>query len=216
MKNSAIIIGGSSGIGNSICNVLKDDYEVVNFSRRYAKGIKNIRTDVTDNKSIQKSFFTFYKEYGIPSAMVYSAGFVEPQGLLEIDKQNFDRTLKTCFSGAVFSTQEFVKLAKDIGGKIIYISSTAGSRPEPAWSIYAASKSALNNFALSVSESVKEYNIKIYIISPGRCATSLRRKMCQNEDQRLIMQPIEIANFVKYIIKEDTVLNGQIIEIKRR
>jgi NAD(P)-dependent dehydrogenase (short-subunit alcohol dehydrogenase family) len=210
MKKLAIIIGGSSGIGYSICKSLSEDFDIINFSRHKAVGFKNIKTDVGDYKSIIKSF----SKIDIPYVMVYCAGFVKPEGLLELNTNTWEQTIKINLTGAFYCTQEFVKRAKNTGGKIVYIASTAGTRASPGWSAYASSKSGLISFGLSMSEELKEYKIKVYIVSPGRCATPLRKILAPNEDQSKIMQPDELSKFVKYIVMNDELLDGQSIRIR--
>ena len=216
MKNLAIVIGGSSGIGRSIIEKLKEDYYVVNMSRSSSdvSGILNLQTDVCNTKSIEGSF-DFLKEFSSPVLIVYCAGFVEPQGLLEISNEDWCKTIDTNLNGAFYCTKQFVKICDKNDSKIVYISSTAGTRPQAGWSAYSSSKAGLINFALTMSEELKPYNIKVYCISPGRCATKLRRKLAPNENQENIMQPSEVANFVYYLVKSDNVLNGQNIIVKK-
>jgi len=88
-------------------------------------------------------------------------------------------------------------------------------RAQPGWSAYAASKAGLINFALTMAEELKSRQIKVYCLSPGRCATPLRRILAPNENPDSIMQPSEVADFVKYLLRRDKVLDNQIIVIKR-
>lgn len=199
MKKLAIVIGGSSGIGRAICHDLKEDYRVINMSRRPFDEVNNIRLDVEDYTLIKSAFKALVINYGIPDIMIYSAGFVQPQGLLEIENDIWDKTFNVNIRGAFYCTQEFVKYNKT-SGKIIYIASTAGTRPQPGWVAYSSAKSALINFSLTMSEELKNDNIKVYCLTPARCATDLRRRLAEHEDQSKIMQPQEVSKFIKYII----------------
>jgi NAD(P)-dependent dehydrogenase (short-subunit alcohol dehydrogenase family) len=216
MKNLAIVIGGSSGIGRAVIEKLKEDYYVVNMSRSNsnANSILHLSTDVCDIKSIENSF-NFLKKFNNPVLMVYCAGFVEPQGILEMSDEDWNKTIDTNLNGAFYCTKQFIKLCCKDEARIIYIASTAGTRPQAGWSAYASSKAGLINFALTMSEELKSYNIKTYCISPGRCATKLRKKLAPNENQDIIMQPSEVADFIYYLAKYDNVLNGQNIIVKK-
>jgi NAD(P)-dependent dehydrogenase (short-subunit alcohol dehydrogenase family) len=212
MKNLAIIIGGSSGIGLAICQELKRDYIVVNMSRRENCISENIMTDVSNSDFVKESFLECVKKYGKPSIMVYCAGFVEPQGIREITEEIWQQTLDVNLTGSFRCTQEFIKICKN-NSKIIYIASTAGTRPQAGWSSYSASKAGLINFALTMSEELKSYNIKVYCIASGRCNTELRKKLAPNEDGDKIMQPEEVAEFIKYLIDDGHLLDGQVIQV---
>lgn len=216
MKNLAIVIGGSSGIGQAIIEELSKQYIVVNMSRSINRESNNIIMDVCNIGSVKNGFNTLIKNIGSPSVMVYCAGFVEPQGLLEISEYDWNKTIDTNLSGAFYCTKEFVKICdKNKESKIIYIASTSGTRPQVGWSAYSSSKAGLINFALTMSEELTPYGIKAYCVSPGRCATNLRRKLAPNENQDTIMQPLEVASFVSYLINSDNVLNGQNIIVKK-
>lgn len=217
MKKLAVVIGGSSGIGYAICHDLKDEYTVVNMSRRENTEVNNIYCDVSDYNSIQKAFSELMDKYGVPYYLIYCAGFVNPQSILEIDKETLEKTIYTNLFGAFYCTQCFVRLKNDNEcRKIIYIASTAGTRSQPGWSAYSTSKAGLINLGLTMSSELHDYNIKVYTISPGRCATSLRRILAINENQALIMQPEQVSQFIKYLIQEDNVLDNQNIIIKQQ
>lgn len=214
--NLALVFGGSSGIGKSICEKLKDEYLVVNMSRRKNNEVDNIYVDVEDNDSITNGFRELKEKYGTPKFLTLSMGYVKPQGLLEIDYEILMKTYKVNLISAFTITQEFVKLCdKTQESKIVYIGSTAGSRPQPGWSCYSSSKAGIINFALTMGEELKSYKVKIYCLSPGRTDTPLRKILSSTDNPDTLMQPQEIADFVYYIIKYDQILNNQNIILKR-
>jgi NAD(P)-dependent dehydrogenase (short-subunit alcohol dehydrogenase family) len=215
MKSLAVVIGGSSGIGAAILDALQGDYHTICFARNKNPTHNSIFMDVTDEESVKTAFSGLAKAHGTPEIMIYCAGYVEPKGIFEVSEDDVLNTIDTNLTGAVYCTKEFARLNRDSGGKIIYISSTAGSRPQPGWSIYAAAKAALNNFALTMSDELRNYGIKVYCIAPGRCATKLRRKLAPDEDFSKIMQPEEVALFVKKIIEDDGMLDGQVITVRK-
>ena len=49
----------------------------------------------------------------------------------------------------------------------------------------------------TLAKELVEYKIKVYCISPGRCATNLRNKLAPDEDPTTIMQPEEVAEVIK-------------------
>lgn len=210
----AVITGGSKGIGYAIAQRLKNDFKVINLSRTIIKDIETIQTDVTSYEQIEQAFSQIVNKYGIPYLLINCAGYVEPKGLLEISPEEWYQTVNVNFGGTFFCTQEFVKYAKNTGGKIINIASTAGARPQPGWSVYAASKAAVINFSLTMSEELKPYNVLVYCVSPGRCATELRKKLAPDEDQTTIMQPEEVAEFVYYLSLYGELIDGQNIRVR--
>lgn len=214
MKRLIVVIGGSSGIGLSVCKILKNEYEVINMSRRSIDDVNNIYLDVANPDSVKNAFKILVDNYNIPYAIIYCSGFVKPQKIFEIDDFIFDKTIKTNLYGAFYCTKEFLKY-NNKDGKIIYISSTAGTRPQTGWSAYSASKAGLINFALTMSEELKSCGIKTYCISPGRCNTPLRKTLAPNEDGSKIMQPCDVAGIIYQLINDDGLLDGQNIIVKK-
>jgi 3-oxoacyl-[acyl-carrier protein] reductase len=213
---SLIVVGGSSGIGLETGKLLSGDYNIINMSRNKIEhnNIDNIPLDVSNIDNII-SVFKQVKDSGlIPEGLIYASGFVEPQGLLEIDKKTLEYTFQVNLFGAIYCIQEYVKIVKKHGGKIILLSSTSSTRPSPGWLAYASSKAALNIIGTTLSEELREYKIKLYPLVLGRCATPLRKILAPTEDSSKIMQPIEVANFIQYIITTDGVLDGNIIRVR--
>lgn len=89
----------------------------------------------------------------------------------------------------VLLIRECVKYMKQNEGisKILNVASTAGITPRPGWLSYASSKAAVVSISQTLAEELAEYGIKVYCVSPGRCATALRRKLAPDEDQTKIM-----------------------------
>ncbi len=211
----SVVIGGSSGIGLAVAKKLSYSCRVVNMSRNPAEGTDNIKLDVTDYESVKAAFTELKERYGVPDIMVYCSGYVEPLGILEMNEESWRKTMDTNLTGAFFCTREYVRISREKKGKIIYLASTAGMRPQTGWSAYAASKAGLINFSLTMSEELKDYNIKVYCVAPGRCATPLRSILAPNEDPNTIMQPDEVAEFIEYLANKDKVIDGQAIVVKK-
>lgn len=198
-----IVTGGSRGIGLAICRKSNG----VSFSR--TRSDPWMYCDVTDSDSVKQAFARFLTDYGTPSALVNCAGTIEPQRIENMSLDDWNRMIDTNLNGALYCIREFLKYSD---GPIVNISSTAGTRPSPMWSGYGASKAGLINLSLTLAEELKPR--KVYTLAPGRCATALRRKIAPDEDQSLIMQPQEVADFVDYLLRERPPLKG-VIEVSR-
>ena len=111
---------------------------------------------------------------------------------------------------------KYMKKNNDVS-KIINIASTAGSTPRPGWSVYAMSKASIIEMSATLTEELAAYGIKVYCLSPGRCATELRRKLAPEEDQSKIMQPQSVGEEIaRMASKKETCLDGQNIIIRKK
>lgn len=77
---TAVVTGGSSGIGLSCCRkFLENGYRVYELSRREPKiqtvGVKHISCDVTDERSVSEAFEEIYGDSGSIDILVNNAGF---------------------------------------------------------------------------------------------------------------------------------------------
>lgn len=69
----------------------------------------------------------------------------------------------------------------------------------------------------TLTEELAEYGIKVYCISPGRCATKLRRRLAPDEDPKTIMQPEDVAEVICNLISPtECCLDGQNIVIRKQ
>jgi len=218
VKDIAVVTGGSRGIGREIVRVLAGEYDVINLSRSISvidnmPVFSSINCDISKKDDVEIAF-KLISEMGRPKILINCAGTVEPKSILETTPEQWEHQLRVNLTGAFLCVREFLRYSRS-GGKIINIASTAGTRPSPGWAVYGAAKAGLINFSQSLAEEMRPYGVKVYCLVPGRCATELRRKMAPDEDQSRIMQPEEVARFVRYLVAEDNILgNGQPLVLK--
>jgi short-subunit dehydrogenase len=213
--NNIIITGSSRGIGAAT-------------AKEWCKrGEKNLYYqisrwsdfDISDFKQFEefiKDFYNFSEEY-YPIALVNNAAIAVQGSILETDMNIVKKQFNINFNAIVNTTKEYTKFCinKKIEGKIINIASTAGLGARPGRSIYAATKAALINFSLSMSEELKPYGIKIYIVCPGAVNTDMRHELEPDDDFDNMLQPHEVAKFICNLIENNNFLDGQILEVKK-
>lgn len=220
-----LVTGASSGIGLKFAQMAElQGYNVIYASRKTedinllnATSAKVI-LDVCNEESVKKTFEKIGKKYGNLDALINCAGFVQPENMITTSLENWNMTLATNLTGTFLCCKYAVPLLKkSCDGKIINIASTAGMTPRPGWSAYAASKSGVISFSSAISEELSVYNIKVFVISPGRTATPLRTILAPNEDPTTIMQPESVANIILFCLTDKgTVIEGQPIIVRER
>ena len=231
---TCIITGASSGIGRATSiriSKLKEFDNIVLISRRKTElevtrsimktdaNVNIIPFDVQQTDRIHDLIDTIYKKCHSIDCLINIAGYTDPKFLLETTEENLNRTFAVnVFAPYLFCREcaGYMKLQKRVS-KIINIASTAGSTPRPGWSVYAMSKAAVIEMSLTLSEELSVYGIKVYCLSPGRCATELRRKLAPEEDQSKIMQPDDVGKEIARMASlEETCLDGQNIIVRKK
>ena len=232
--STCIITGASAGIGRAAAieiSKLKEYDNIVIISRRREKleetkslmgsdvNVDVCAFDVEEIEKISDLVKDIFLKYGSIDCLLNIAGYTEPKFLLETTKENLRKT----FSINVFAPYLFCKecaaymKSNTAISKIINIASTAGNTPRPGWSVYAMSKAAIIEMSLTLTEELAPYGIKVYCLSPGRCATELRRKLAPEEDQSKIMQPETVGQEIaRMASKSEISLDGQNIIIRKK
>ena len=179
--------------------------------------IKTYLIDLDDPDEIPSIIDNVYNDFGSIDCLLNIAGYTDPQSLLLTTLDGFRKTYNVNVFSPFMLIRESVKYMKKNGGKILNVASTAGMTPRPGWLSYASSKAALISMSQTLTEELAEYNIKMYCVSPGRCATDLRKKLAPDEDPSTIMQPCEVAEVIERLIDPDEkCLDGQNIVIRKK
>ena len=116
--------------------------------------------------------------------LVNNAGYVEPGSIEDITMNDLRSQFETNFFGLVDFTKKVLPLMlhrREIGGRIVNVSSLAGLISLPLIGAYSASKHALEAISDALKMKLWNTNIKVITINPGVIETSiyeiLRRKI---------------------------------------
>lgn len=232
MSKTCIITGASRGIGRAIAIALSEREDISNFiilsrtetglketakQMNMSKQIETCPIDITQYDEVRHLVEAVGHKYGTIDMLINVAGYADPKSLLETSVEDWEKTYRINVHSIFHITKEVVKYMKKTGGKILNVASTAGSTARPGWLAYASSKAAIINMSLTLSEELADYGILVYCISPGRCATELRKVLAPDEDPSTIMQPEHVGEVVKQLLSNEGVcLDGQNIVVRKQ
>ena len=189
-KLTAIVTGGSSGIGKCVCRHLADQgITVYEFSRtdRPASGVVHIDADVTCESSIITAVNRVYECEGRIDILVNCAGFGISGAIEYTDTEDAIRQLDVNFFGTVRTTKAVLGIMRRAAkGRIVNISSVAGPIPIPFQAFYSSSKAAINDYTMALANEVRPYGITVCAIQPGDIAsgfTDARKKEIAGDDE---------------------------------
>ncbi len=230
---TCVVTGTGSGIGQEVAVLLSHAKEYNNIAM-LGRNIEAMRAteklmdkmgmdisiwniDFQYPEEIPSIIEAVYEKYGSIDCLLNIAGYTDPQSLLQTTLDNMEMTYKINVFSPFILMRESVRYMKKNGGKILNVASTAGMTPRPGWLSYSSSKASVISMFQTLTDELSEYGIKVYCVSPGRCATKLRKRLAPNEDPRTIMQPIEVAEVICDLISdEECCLDGQNIIIRKQ
>jgi len=198
-KKVALITGTSSGMGKEISIILaKNGYLVYALSRKNITfKDKNIIPIKSDLKSINKLKKVFNKIDSI-DVLINNAGY----GLVSTVEDMQENQMIEQFEVNVFALLRVTKLAipkmKNKEGIIINISSFLGKIGLPLFTLYNASKYAVEGITDSLRYELKDFNIRVHSIMPGFFDTEFAKSnLVVNEN---IDKNLDYKNFVDNLI----------------
>ena len=189
MNKTAIVTGGTSGIGKAAALALKNDgWTVYELSRRLTgtEGINHITANITDESGGAAAGEQVVSAEGHIDLVVNNAGFGISGAVEFTDTEDAKRLFDTDFFGMVRINRLIIPIMrKQGGGKIINISSVAAPIPIPFQTYYSAAKAAVNSYTMALANEVRPFKIGVCAVQPGDIKTgftSARQKNTLGDD----------------------------------
>ena len=217
-KQTAVVVGGGSGMGEAISlGLASEGATVIVAGRRQAKldegarqGGENIFThtvDVANRDSVRTLFEWIHEQFGQLHLLVNCAGANVPKrSMSELDPEDWDKLMNINATGA-FNCMHFglPLMRPHKSGLVINISSTSGKRAAPLGGVaYNASKFAMAALGTSATEDERENGIRVTTIFPGEVDTPIlddRPTPPSAEHRAQILKPSDIAEITLTIAK---------------
>lgn len=199
-----IVTGGSSGIGYHLVKRLGEVSRVIILARSAEQTdlvdnavVFGINTDVRSLQQLlhakEKIQSTFH--FGQIDGLINCAGIGYLQPLLELTEQDFENVFATNVKGLMFTTKTFMDLLTNDTGIICNISSIAGIKGFSEWSLYCASKFAVEGFTQSIRHELRPRGIRVMSVRPGEVDTPIYAHLSR-EEKRDFIDPATIAKII--------------------
>lgn len=168
---TALIIGGSSGLGLELAKQL-EDYKVVITGRKDPKSkMKFIKLDLSRG-NISKKIDEILSKVKNIDLLIYAAGFLREESIDNLTDSEIIAMNNVGLNAPEFLIKKILKKQNELEGLIV-ITSTSQFTPRDKQSTYTASKAGLGMFANSVSLDPRIK--KTIIIAPGGMKTPFWR-----------------------------------------
>lgn len=184
---TAVVTGGTSGIGLAIAQALAEEgARVVVVGRREAAAHEaaaaigpnaiGISADVTRLDDLDRLFADVRARLGGLDILVCSAGSTGGGPLDSCSEEAFDTLMNLNLKSVFFTSQKALPLLRE-GGSIIVIGSVADTIVLPGGGIYSASKAALRAFVRTWATDLAPRGLRVNLLSPGVTETPLLERL---------------------------------------
>lgn len=229
----ALVTGSSRGIGRAIAERLAADGATVVINSRTAESAAPavaaieaaggravpIPADMAKVEDVRRLYALIKERFGRLEIVVNNAGILPPAVPVKDETEQTWDAVFALLKGTYFSMQEAARLVAD-GGRIINLSSSTTRGWSPGYSIYAGSKSAIEQFTRSLSRELGPRGITVNAVIPGLTDTdmisdypaAIREAVARNTTLGRIGQPKDIADVVAFVASDDARwITGQLV-----
>jgi 3-oxoacyl-[acyl-carrier protein] reductase len=231
----ALVTGASRGIGAAVAERLATDgfTVIVNYAgdaksaEAVAQRIENkggraltAQADVSDPNAVRRMFDTAEAAFGGVDVLVNNAGIMKLAKLADSDDALFDQHIAVNLKGTFNTLREAARRLRD-GGRIVNFSTSVVGLKTESYSVYAATKAAVETMTVILSKELRGRNIAVNAVAPGPVGTELFLKGKSEEliDRLARMNPLErlgqpqdIASAVSFLVGPDGGwINGQVM-----
>ncbi len=207
---TAIITGGSKGIGLGIAQAMLDqgmqvvitgrnrqsiDEAVELLSKSGGKRVSGLVSDVRHLASEENVVIETIQKYGQVDVLIANAGVGHFAPIEEMTTEQWNDVIDINLTGVFHSVKACVPALKKTRGYIITIASLAGTNFFAGGAAYNASKFGLVGFTQAVMLDLRNSGIKTTTIMPGSVATYFNNRIPSEKDAWKI-QPEDIGQMV--------------------
>lgn len=222
----ALVTGSSRGIGRAIVERLSRDGAavVVNYAGRaepakeVVAGIEkaggraiSVQADVSSVADVVRLFDMTLAHFGRLDILVNNAGVIIYKRLVDITEEEYDQLMAINVKGTFFACQQAAKRLAD-RGRIINLSTSITELLLPTYSVYAASKGAVEQITRVLAKELGPRQIAVNAVSPGPTDTELfsegkteeeKNRMAQMAALGRLGKPEDIADVVAFLASDD-------------
>lgn len=235
---TALVTGGSRGIGRAICiQLAKDsDYHIlINYASNKSAAEETLRAveqagnsgeiiqfDVSNHEEVNNKLNAWHKKHekGLIEVLVNNAGITKDGLFMWMPKQDWDSVINTSVNGFFNVTNCLMqKMLRNRYGRIVNIVSVSGMKGTPGQTNYSAAKGAIVAATKALAQEIAKRKITVNAVAPGFIKSDMTAALDEKELKKMIPanrfgEPSEVADLVSFLASEkSSYITGEIINI---
>ena len=235
---SALVTGGSRGIGRAICVQLAQDSDyhiLINYRSNQKEAEHTLKLvkeqggngellpfDVADFDAVKNSLESWYENNpkSIIEVIVNNAGITKDGLFMWMPKEDWDSVMNTSLNGFYNVTNTLMqKILRNRYGRIVNIVSVSGVKGTAGQVNYSAAKGAIVAATKALAQEVAKRKITVNAVAPGFIKSDMTANLDESELKKMIPanrfgEAEEVADLVSFLVsKKASYITGEIINI---
>lgn len=235
-NQTAVVTGGSRGIGRAVCLALAKRGANIVFSyagnqaaaaetqtalEALGVNVVAVKSNVANPDDVKQLMDTAVKTFGSLDILVNNAGITRDNLLMRMREQDFDEVIETNLKGTFLCMKAVSRqMLRQKHGRIINLCSVVGLRGNAGQVNYAASKAGVLGMTKSLAQELAGRNITVNAVAPGFIETDMTAVLPETAKTELLHSipmdrlgaPEDVAETVAFFASEEAgYITGQVL-----
>ena len=219
---SALVTGGSSGIGLAIARMLRDEGYGLTLAARKLERLEGaageldaatFTVDVRDEEACAQLVAAHLERHGGLDVLVNCAGVGIAGRIGDMSAKHFDLQQAVNLRGAFLVTREALPALREARGYVVNLASIAGTIPTPGLAGYGAAKAALIALTRSLDREEADTGVRATAICPGFVDTPMAEWTGIPAEE--MIQPEDCAELVRALLRLSPYARVPVVVIER-
>ena len=237
-RRTAIVTGGSRGIGLAIARRLATDgYDLLVTYQRDADSaesarqelqalggtIETLAANISTAEGAAATIETALEKLGKVDVLVNNAGITRDTLVMRMSEADWDDVVDTNLKGAFLVSKAVLRpMMRQRSGRIINLTSVVGQVGNAGQANYASAKAGLIGLTKSMAKEIGSRNITVNAVAPGFIQTRLTEVLKDEQKAALLAQtplsrfgqPEDVAAGVAFLASDDaSFITGHVLTI---